>query len=186
MLGRPGEVEPVAAALALALRRETRAETATVAVVGAGLPECAEGGGGGAAARRAARGARFEARVRGRLAWVRLDPADAQFAVAARRVTLVAAPAVLAVTGASHADTDRGADRADLLVLVAVRPGRPARASLAAAGLTDVPIVTVRPLGRGPARALARAGIAADRPPSSRTDRSCVMIATAPDGWPAR
>ena len=75
VLGRPGEVEPVAAALALALRRQTRATTATVAVVGAALPEAPEGG--GAAARKL--GARleahgFEARVRGRLAWVRLDP----------------------------------------------------------------------------------------------------------------
>ena len=35
VLGRPREVEPVAAALALALRRETRAKAATVVVVGA-------------------------------------------------------------------------------------------------------------------------------------------------------
>ena len=149
VLGRPGEVEPVAAALALALRRETRAATATVAVVGAGLPEVARGRQGGAAARRAARAHGFEARVRGRLAWVRLDPADGQLAAAARRLTLVGAPAVLAVIAPRNADTDRALLDCDLLVIVApTRRGR--SASLAASGLTDVPVVTVRPLGRGP------------------------------------
>ena len=158
VLGRPGEVEPVAAALALALRRDTRASTATVAVVGAALPELAEGGGAARklAVRLAAHG--FEARVRGRLAWVRLDPGDGQLATAARRLTLIGAPAVLAVTAPRNADTDRALLDCDLLVIVAADPEGPL-ASLAANGLADVPVVTVRPLGRGPSRALARAGI---------------------------
>ena len=42
VLGRAGEVEPVAAALALALRRETRAKAAAVAVVGPLPPEAGE------------------------------------------------------------------------------------------------------------------------------------------------
>ena len=158
VLGRPGEVEPVAAALALALRRETRAATATVGLVGAGLPEVAEGG---RAARRLSERLEhhgFEVRVRGRLAWVRLDPADGRIAAAARRLTLVGAPAVLAVSAPRNADTDRALLDCDLLLVVASDPEGPL-ASLAASGLTDVPIVTVRPLGRGPARALARAGI---------------------------
>ena len=158
VLGRPGEVEPVAAALALALRRETRAATATVGLVGAGLPEIAEGG---RAARRLSERLEhhgFEVRVRGRLAWVRLDPEDGRIAAAARRLTLVGAPAVLAVSAPRNADTDSALLDCDLLLVVASDPEGPL-ASLAASGLTDVPIVTVRPLGRGPARALARAGI---------------------------
>ena len=158
VLGRPGEVEPVAAALALALRRDSRAATATVAVVGAALPELTEGGGAARklGARLAAHG--FEARVRGRLAWVRLDPGDGQLAKTARRLTLIGAPAVLAVTAPRNADTDRALLDCDLLVIVAADPEGPL-AGLAAAGLAGVPVTTVRPLGRGPARALARAGI---------------------------
>ncbi len=73
VLGRPGEVEPVAAALALALRRETRAKAAAVAVVGAVPPDVRRGGNAAArrlAARLEAHG--LEAHVRGRLAWVAL------------------------------------------------------------------------------------------------------------------
>ena len=89
---------------------------------------------------------------------MRLDPADGRIAAAARRLTLVGAPAVLAVSAPRNADTDRALLDCDLLLVVASDPEGPL-ASLAASGLTDVPIVTVRPLGRGPARALARAGI---------------------------
>jgi hypothetical protein len=158
VLGRAGEVEPVAAALALALRRESRSKVAGVAVIGAHLPDTGEGGG---AARRL--GARleaqgFEARVRGRLVWVRLDPDDPQLASAARRMTLVAAPAVLAVTAPRTPATDEALAEQDLLVIVAADPEGPL-ARLAAAGLTGAPVVTVRPLGRGPARALSRAGV---------------------------
>ena len=163
VLGRAGEVEPVAAALALALRREARAATAAVAVIGAALPDVAEGG--GAARRLAARleGQGFEARVRGRLAWVRLDPEDSQLAVVARRLTFVAAPAVLAVTAPRNAGTDAALVECDLLVIVAADPDGPL-ARLAASGLSGPAVVTVRPLGRGPGRALARAGVRSARP----------------------
>ncbi len=164
VLGRPGEVEPVAAALALALRRETRAKAATVVIVGSDLPDLGEGG--VAAARRL--GARleaqgFEPRVRGRLAWVRLAAGDPRLAPAVRRVTLVAAPAVLAVTAPRTEATDEALAEQDLLVIVAADPEGPL-ARLAAAGLTGMPVVTVRPLGRGPTRALARAGVRPARP----------------------
>ncbi len=88
---------------------------------------------------------------------------DAQFAVVARRVTLVGAPAVLAVAGARTAAVDEALNEQDLLVLVTSEP-EGALAQLAVAGLTDVPIFTVRPLRRGPARALARAGVRAAKP----------------------
>jgi len=163
VLGRAGEAEPVAAALALALRRETRAKAATVAVVGAGPTD--SGGGGGAAARRA--GGRleahgFEAQVRGRLAWVRLDPGDSQLAAAARRVALIAAPAVLAVTTPRTVALDEALAEQDLLVIVTADPEGPL-ARLVSNGLPAVPLVPVRPFTRGPRRALARAGIRAPR-----------------------
>ena len=163
VLGRAGEAEPVAAALALALRRETRAKAATVAVVGAGPTD--SGGGGGAAARRA--GGRleahgFEAQVRGRLAWVRLDPGDSQLAAAARRVALIAAPAVLAVTTPRTVALDEALAEQDLLVIVTMDPEGPL-ARLVSNGLPPVPLVPVRPFARGPRRALARAGLRAPR-----------------------
>jgi hypothetical protein len=175
VLGRPGEVEPVAAALALALRRESRARAAAVVVAGPAPPEPAEGGGGSAARRVAARLAAhgLDARVRGRLAWVRLDPAAPQFLATARRVTLIAAPAVLAVTAPRSAELDEALAEQDLLVIVAADPHGPL-ARLAASGLPQVPVVTLRPLGRGPARTLARAGVRSGRsvrrlvPPESR------------------
>ena len=153
----------MAAALALALRRESRAAAATVAVIGAALPDVA--GGGGAARRLGARleGHGFEVHVRGRVAWVRLDPATSSLRSLARRVTLVGAPAVLAVTAPRNAATDEALVECDLLVIVAAEPEGPL-ARLAASGLAGVPVVTVRPLGRGPARALARAGIRSTRP----------------------
>ena len=125
------------------------------------LPPEVEGASSAAAARRLA--ARLEAhghepQVRGRLAWVELDPDDPQFASLARRVTLVAAPAVLAVTAARTAAVDEALNEQDLLVLVTADP-EGALARLAAPGSADVPILTTRPLGRGPARALARAGV---------------------------
>ncbi|MDA0161394.1 hypothetical protein OM076_14045 [Solirubrobacter ginsenosidimutans] len=165
VLGRAGEVEPVAAALALALRLQTRAKAAAVAVVGA-VPAEVELGSAVAAARRLA--ARLEAHglapyARGRLAWVELDPDDPQLLAAARRVTLVGAPAVLAVTSARSAAVDEALNEQDLLVIVSTEPDGPL-AQLAAAGLADVPILTTRPLGRGPARSLARAGVRCARP----------------------
>lgn len=163
VLGRAGEVEPVAAALALALRGATRAKAATVALVGAEPPAA-----DGASATPAARGGGerleahgFDARVRGRLAWTRLDAADSAFATAVHRVALVAPPAVLAVAAARTDAIDEALHECDLLVLVTADPDAPL-AKLTAAGLDRAPLATVAPLGRGLARALARAGL---RPP---------------------
>jgi hypothetical protein len=166
VLGRPGEVELIAAALALALRHESRARAAAVALVGPVPPAFGEGSSGTAAARRL--GARLEAhgleaQVRGRLAWARLDPEDPQLVSAARRVTLVAAPAVLAITAPRTATIDDALGEQDLLVIVAADPEGPL-ARLAATGLDGAPVVTVRPLARGVSRSLARAGLRAPRP----------------------
>jgi hypothetical protein len=165
VLGRPGEVEPIAAALALVLRRETRAKAAAVALVGV-EPPVVEGASSVAAARRLA--ARLEVhghepQVRGRIAWVELDAEDPQFAAVARRVTMVGAPAVLAVAAARTAAVDEALNEQDLLILVTTDP-EGALAQLAVAGLTDVPVLTARPLRRGPGRSLASAGIRAARP----------------------
>jgi hypothetical protein len=166
VLGRPGEVEPVAAALALALRRETRAKAAAVAVVGSLSLEAGEWA--GRATRRL--GARLEAHgleawSRGRLVWVGLDPEDPQLLPTLRRVTLAAAPAVLAITAPRTAAIDAALGEQDLVVIVTADPDGPL-AQLAAEGVAGVPAVAARPLGRGPARSLARAGI---RPPRSLT-----------------
>jgi hypothetical protein len=166
VLGRPGEVEPIAAALALALRRETRARAAAVAVVGPMPIAAGEASSAGAAARRL--GARLEAhgleaRVRGRLAWVRLDPEDPQLVPVARRVTLLAAPAVLAISAPRTAAIDETLAEQDLLVIVTADAEGPL-ARLAAAGLDGVAVLSVRPLGRGLSRSLARAGVRAPRP----------------------
>jgi hypothetical protein len=166
VLGRPGEVEPIAAALALALRHESRARAAAVAIVGPVPPAFGEGSSGTAAARRL--GARLEAhgleaQVRGRLAWARLDPEDPQLVSAARRVTLAAAPAILAITAPRTTTIDDALGEQDLLVIVAADPEGPL-ARLAATGLDGAPVVTVRPLARGVSRSLARAGLRAPRP----------------------
>jgi hypothetical protein len=175
VLGRAGEVEPVAAALALALRRETRAKAATVAVAGEMPPEVEQRSAAAAARRLGARleAHGLEAHVRGRLAWVRLEPGDPQFATTARRVALVAAPAVVAVTAARTAAVDEALGEQDLLVVVTSDPEGPL-AQLAADGVAGAPVVGVRPLGRGPARALARAGV---RPARSLRH----LLATAPE-----
>lgn len=156
VLGRAREAEPVAAALALALRRETRSKAATVAVIGPPLPE---GSGGSGAGRRLA--ARLEAeglqpRVRGRLAWVRLDPADPELPALAWRLALVAAPVVFAVTAPRTAAIDATLADQDLVVLVTTDPESPL-ALAATAGLPRV--ATAAPLGRGLARELSRAGM---------------------------
>jgi hypothetical protein len=154
-------VEPVAAALALALRRDTRAKVATVVLIGGAQVESA--GRGGPAARRVV--ARLEShglegRVRGRLVWVRLDPGDPHLLGWVRRVMYVGAPAVLAVAAPRNAAMDEALLAQDLLVLVTDEPEGPLARS-AVMGLTGVPIVAAAPLGRGPARALACAGVRA-------------------------
>ncbi|MDA0174804.1 hypothetical protein OJ998_37235 [Solirubrobacter taibaiensis] len=156
VLGRTREAEPVAAALALVLRRETRSKAATIAVIGPPLPEASGGGGAGRriAARLEAHG--LEARVRGRLAWVRLDPTSPDLASLAWQVALLAAPVVFAVTAPRTPAIDAALVEQDLVVLVTGDPDG-ALAAAAAAGLGRV--VTARPLSRGLGRELSRAGI---------------------------
>ena len=156
VLGRSREAEPVAAALALVLRRETRSKAATVAVIGPPLPEASGGGGAGRriAARLEAHG--LEPRVRGRLAWVRLDPASPDLASLAWQVALLAAPVVFAVTAPRTPAIDAALVEQDLVVLVTGDPDG-ALAAAAVAGLGRV--VTARPLSRGLGRELSRAGV---------------------------
>lgn len=155
VLGRPGEVEPVAAALALSLRRAMRAKAATVAMIGGARPQEAANATGAArrlAARLEAHG--FEPWARGRLAWVRLEPDEDHLAPIARRLALIGAPAVFAVVAPRTPAIDAALAEQDLLVLVTDDPDGPL-ARLA--GLPGGASATVRPLHRT-ARALARAG----------------------------
>jgi hypothetical protein len=125
------------------------------------LAEAANGGGAGRrlAARLEARG--FEPRVRGRLAWVRLDPAHPDVKELAWQVALLAAPVVFAVTAPRTPGIDAALAEQDLVVLVTAEPeGSLARA--AAGGLPEM--VPMRPLKRGLARELSRAGIRAAGP----------------------
>jgi len=163
VLGRPGEVGPVAAALALVLRRETRSRVATVVVLGDLQPDLAGGGGGGSAARRAAERLEahgLEAVVRGRTVWTRIDPRQPELVSLVRAVTLVAAPVVVAVTAPRTVAVDEVLAGQDLLVLVTAEPDG-ALARSAAQGLNGAAVVPVAPLTRSPARALARAGLRA-------------------------
>jgi hypothetical protein len=159
VLGRRGQLEAVAASLALSLRRDAKAKAATVAIVG-DLPPLPEGTTGRGAARRLAGRLEeqgYDARTRGRLVWVRLDPDDEHLTASVRRVTLVGAPAVLAVAAPRSAQIDEALHEQDLLVHVTAAPDGPL-AQLATAGLDDLPVVTARPLGRGLARMRALAG----------------------------
>jgi hypothetical protein len=161
VLGRPGEAEALAAALALELRRRTRARAATVIVVES-EPQAPLAASGTRAARRlAARLAAHgvEAVARGMLAWARLTPAEP---LAVRRGALVGAPAVLAVTAPLTAALEEAIAEQDLAVLVTADPEGPlAELALADASL---PVVTAKPLARGPGRSLSRAGLLAARP----------------------
>lgn len=161
VLGRPGEAEPVAAALALALRRRARARAAVVAVVASSPAErSATGGSATGAARRLAdrlTAHGFEAAARGRLAWVRTG-VDAAARVAAAGA---GEPVVLAVTAPRTAAVETVLAMQDLVVIVAADPCGPL--ALLAGDAPHVPAVTVRPLARGPARSLARAGLGSAR-----------------------
>ena len=173
VLGRPGEAEPVAAALALGLARHARSRAATVAVLAAppagpddaatpASAEAASSGGFRAAWRLAGRLAAhgLPARGRGRLAWVAV-PVEERLA-SARRAVVAGAPSVLAVTAPRTADLEAVLAEQDLIVLVTAQPdGALARAAAPPAG--GPPLVVVRPLRRGAARSFACAGIAAPR-----------------------
>jgi hypothetical protein len=162
VLGREGDAEPFAAALALALRRPAGARAATVVVVGAAAAETPAGT---RAARRlvarlSAHG--LEASEKGRLCWVALTASDVH---AARRAARVGAPAVLAVTAPLTAALEAAIAEQDLAVIVTADAEGPL-ARLAAAGLTAAhgPVLIARPLPRGLGRTLTRAGLRSSRP----------------------
>jgi hypothetical protein len=166
VLGVPQDVGPVAAGVALALRRETRAKVATVAVIGELPLELGNGGSGGPAARRIS--ARLDALglepvIRGRLVWTRIDPRDPQLPSLVRQVALIAAPAVFAVTAPRTPAVDEALSEQDLLVLATTDPDGPL-ARIASVGLPPMSVFPVAPLTRGPARALARCGLRAPMP----------------------
>jgi hypothetical protein len=157
VLGRTGEAEPVAAAVALALRDPA----ATVIVIGDPPPPAdAEAVGTRAARRLVARLAAhgFEASPRGRLAWTHAPPE------AAARAALAGAPAVLAITAPLSATLEAAIAQQALAVVVAPDPEGPL-AELAVASLEHlgVPFLVAPPLHRGLARRLALAGLRAPR-----------------------
>jgi hypothetical protein len=177
VLGASGDAMPVAAALALTLRAAERSPTALVAVwEGDGhhtrgheespADPIPRGIATRAASRLAARLALREvpAVARGRLAWLRLPDAPELAAAALRRTAAVVdAPVVTALAGPRPAELEPLVDEHDLVV-IAAEPGGPlAAAAIAAFGDRCVSAIACRPLARGPARALALAGLAAPR-----------------------
>jgi hypothetical protein len=152
VLGRPGEAEPVAAAVALALR----APAATVIVFGEPEPVPVDAVGTRAARRLVARLAAhgFDAAPRGRLAWTHAPPD------AAARAAVAGAPAVLAITAALTGTLEGAIARQDLAIVVAPDHDGPlARLAVASLEQLGLPVLTTPPLHRGLARRLARAGI---------------------------
>ena len=81
--------------------------------------------------------------------------------VVARRLALPA-EYVLAITAPRTRSLDEALAEQDLLVVVTADPGGPL-AQLVTSGPPPVKLLTVRPLPRGPRRALARAGLRAPR-----------------------
>ena len=169
VLGRTREAEPVAAALALVLRRETRSKAATVAVIGPPLPEASGGGGAGRriAARLEAHG--LEPRVRGRLAWVRLDPASPDLAEPRMAGRAARGAGRVRGHGAADARDRRRARRAGPRGARDRRPGRGAggRCDGGARRVVDSP-------GRSP----AASGASSRAPASVRRRRSARCSAT--------
>lgn len=158
VVGAPAAARAAGAALALVLRRGS---AACVAVWDPSRPDGAPAPSGGTpgarrlVARLRAHG--FEARGRGRLAWVELpgDPAGA--AAGWERLTgRIDAPTVLVVAGARAATLDTGLADADRVLLVAPPGADAALAQLALAGLPHAEVVA--PLGLV-ARWAALAGI---------------------------
>jgi CTP:molybdopterin cytidylyltransferase MocA len=176
VLGRAGEAEPVAASVALALSQRARARAAIVAVLAdAPAGPVAPGTGGTRAARRLA--ARLEAhglppRPRGRLVWVGLAADDARAAVA--RLAAMGAPLVLAVIAPRTPVLDEMLAEQDLILVVTADPDGPL-ARLALAAHPTTPVLAAPPLGRGPARSLARGGV---RP--ARSTRALLATAGGP------
>jgi hypothetical protein len=182
-LGSPRDTIPLAAALALTFRAAERTPTALVAAWGAQEPAAISPSGaqaaaaissprrrGGfaapAAARLAARLGRRElpAAARGRLVWLPLPDEPSAAATALRSAAaVVEGPVVTALAGPRPAVLEPVVEEHDL-VIVAAEPGTAlAEAALAALADRSVSAIACRPLPRGPARALALAGLAAPR-----------------------
>jgi hypothetical protein len=160
VLGAAGDVVPMAAAVALALR-----PPGLVAVWNADRTPVA-----GVATRRAARlAARLAARdlpavARGRLAWLAL-PADAAEAGAAvrRASAAVDRPLVTALAGARPAALEDLVAEHDLAIVAADPAGPLARVALADLAARGLDARACRPLRRGLPRTIALAGLAASR-----------------------
>ena len=165
VLGRAADATALAAALALSLRSAGGAPAALVAVW---APEARaeRAAATRAASRLAARLTAHElpAAARGRLAWLALAPEPAAAAAAVRRASaIVEGPLVTALTGARPAELEDLVVEHDLAI-VAADPGSPlARAALARLAGRGVAGTACAPLGRGLARKLALAGLAAPR-----------------------
>jgi len=161
VLGRPRDVSPLAAAVALTLRAADRCPAALVAVWGAALPA---GGPAVRVAKRLAAAADDGATARGRLAWLALPPEPARAVDAlVEAAAAVDAPLVTALAGARPPALEALVSGHDLVV-VAAPPGTPL-AQTVIARLTErgVPAVACAPLARGAVRALAVAGLAPPR-----------------------
>ena len=159
VIGPPGEAEPVAAALALALRPNKRAAATAVIVLAAGQVPLPSGGGVRGARRLAARLAAhdFDASARGRLAWAYAPPE-----AASRAVVVAGAPAVLAVTVPLTAALEAVVADQDLVVVVARDHDGPlARIAIDSLARPGLSVTSAPPLARGLPRLLARAGIRA-------------------------
>jgi hypothetical protein len=158
VVGAGGDVVPLAAAVALALR-----PPGVVAVWGADRVPAAA-----VATRAAARlAARLVARdlpaaARGRLAWLRLPDDPAAAAAAVRRASaLVDGPLVTALAGARPPALEDLIPEHDLAVVAAEPDTALARAALARLTTQGVDARACRPLRRGLPRAVALAGLAA-------------------------
>jgi hypothetical protein len=168
VLGTPSDAAPLAAAVALSLRAAARAPVALVAVWDP--PRGDEGARRGASTRAAARLAArlavhdLAAIARGRLAWLAL-PADAAAAAAAvrRASAMVEEPLVTALTGPRPAELDDLVAEHDLAIVAADPESPLARAALTRLAERGIAGSACAPLGRGPARTLALAGVAAPR-----------------------
>jgi hypothetical protein len=161
VLGRPRDVAPLAAAVALTLRAADGRPAAFVAAWGAAPPAA---GPAVRAAKRLAAAAADGAAARGRLAWLALplEPARAVDALV-EAAAVVDAPLVTALGGARPPALEALVGGHDLVVVAAAPNTQLAEAAIARLTERGVPAVACRPLARGAARALATAGLAAPR-----------------------
>ena len=156
VLGAPGDVVALAAAVALAL-----GPPGLVALWNAGREPTA-----GVATRHAARlAARLAARdlpavARGRLAWLGLPDDPAEAAAAVRRASAVVdGPLVTALAGARPAALEDLVAEHDLAVVAADPESALARAAVARLAARGIDARACRPLRRGLPRTIALAGL---------------------------